>query len=722
MEEKFQDEEISLSSLLEILKRRKNVIIYFAAVVFVVIMGLTFLKKPVYEANATIMIEREGNILIFNDLYTLETGRLDEKFNSQVKMIKSRTLAKRVIEKLNLYKEIIPDKPVEKENPVYVTTATNSFLDRLKVSPVPKTRLVEVKFRDTDPKRAAEIVNTLIDEYINFNLELKGEAARKASEYLSKEIERLRNSLAEKEKELQKYSQKKELYYLTDKQSTIVQKFAEVNDAYTKAQINRINLEAHYRELMNKSYEDYPEVINNPLIQNLKAEYSKLESEYTQKSQIFKPDYPEMQSLKSKMEALKRRIDTETKNIGEKALKEAQAKYLAALKAEQSLKKLLDQQKKQMAEASSSGIYYNSLKIEVQNLRNLLDTLTKKQKESVLSASLGGLHTSNVKIVDRAEIPLTPVSPNKKLNFLLAILLGLSGGVFLAFVVDAFDTSVKTPEEIESSYNVPVLGITPYLNGKSYGSGYYYSKKKGKKEKSPEAIKPELLVLQDPDSQFAELIKTITTSILLSRPEAPPKVIAVTSPMPGEGKTTISTNIALSLASLSKRVLIIDGDFRRPAVHKAFGISPKQGLSTLLTGRSAFPEIVIKDKNFDKFFIIPVGPIPPNPIELLNSQTMGKMLDYLREKFDHIIIDTSPLIGISDPIIIGKHADGVILTAWAGKTSRKSLENSISTLRKYGIKLLGVVLNGAGYKGSYYYHDYYYYEYYTDRHSQSPST
>jgi len=720
MEEKFQDEEISLSSLLEVLKRRKNVIIYFAAVVFVVIMGLTFLKKPVYEANSTIMIEREGNILIFNDLYTLETGRLDEKFNSQVKMIKSRTLAKRVIEKLNLYKEIIPDKPVEKENPVYVTTAINSFLDKLKVSPIPKTRLVEVKFRDTDPKRAAEIVNTLIDEYINFNLELKGEAARKASEYLSKEIERLRNSLAEKEKELQKYSQKKELYYLTDKQSTIVQKFAEVNDAYTKAQINRINLEAHYRELMNKSYEDYPEVINNPLIQNLKAEYSRLESEYTQKSQIFKPDYPEMQSLKSKIEALKKRIDTETKNIGEKALKEAQAKYLAALKAEQSLKKLLDQQKKQMAEASSSGIYYNSLKIEVQNLRNLLDTLTKKQKESVLSASLGGLHTSNIKIVDRAEIPLTPVSPNKKLNFLLAILLGLSGGVFLAFVVDAFDTSVKTPEEIESSYNVPVLGITPYLNGKSYG--YYYSKKKGKKEKSPEAIKPELLVLQDPDSQFAELIKTITTSILLSRPEAPPKVIAVTSPMPGEGKTTISTNIALSLASLSKRVLIIDGDLRRPAVHKAFGISPRQGLSTYLTGRSALPEIVVKDKNFDKFFIIPVGPIPPNPIELLNSQTMGKMFDYLREKFDHIIIDTSPLIGISDPIIIGKHADGVILTAWAGKTSRKSLENSISTLRKYGIKLLGVVLNGAGYKGSYYYHDYYYYEYYTDRHSQSPST
>ena len=720
MEEKFQDEEISLSSLLEVLKRRKNVIIYFAAVVFVVIMGLTFLKKPVYEANATIMIEREGNILIFNDLYTLETGRLDEKFNSQVKMIKSRTLAKRVIEKLNLYQEFFPNRPVERDNPVYVTTAINSFLSRLKVSPVPKTRLVEVKFRDTDPKRAAEIVNTLIDEYINFNLELKGESARKASEYLSKEIERLRNSLAEKEKELQKYSQKKELYYLTDKQSTIVQKFAEVNDAYTKAQINRINLEAHYRELMNKSYEDYPEVINNPLIQNLKAEYSRLESEYTQKSQIFKPDYPEMQSLKSKIEALKKRIDTETKNIGEKALKEAQAKYLAALKAEQSLKKLLDQQKKQMAEASSSGIYYNSLKIEVQNLRNLLDTLTKKQKESVLSASLGGLHTSNVKIVDRAEIPLTPVSPNKKLNFLLAILLGLSGGVFLAFVVDAFDTSVKTPEEIESSYNVPVLGITPYLNGKSYG--YYYSKKKGKKEKSPEAIKPELLVLQDPDSQFAELIKTITTSILLSKPEAPPKVIAVTSPMPGEGKTTISTNIALSLASLSKRVLIIDGDLRRPAVHKAFGISPRQGLSTYLTGRSALPEIVVKDKNFDKFFIIPVGPIPPNPIELLNSQTMGKMFDYLREKFDHIIIDTPPLIGISDPIIIGKHADGVILTVWAGKTSRKSLENSISTLRKYGIKLLGVVLNSAGYKGSYYYHDYYYYEYYTDRHSQSPST
>ncbi len=721
MEDRFyEEEELSLSQLFEVLKRRKNLIIYFFIFTVVIITGLSFLKTPIYEAKATILIDREGaNVLIFRDLFTVQGGNWDQKFNSQVRMIKSHTLAKKVIKKLNLEGELSAGLRVQNPN-IRLSMLVKRFLSHLKVQPIPKTRLVEVKYRDTDPKRAAQIVNTLVDEFIKFTIELKGESARRASEYLTEQIEKLRRNLAEKEKELQKYSQRKDLYYLTDKQNTIIQKFAQLNNAYTKAQINRVNQESFYRELLSKKYEEYPNVVNNPLIQSLKAEYSKLEAEYRQKAAIFKPDYPEMKSLRSRMQALKERIAKETRNLGEEALRAARARYLSALKAEQSLKQLLDEQKKQMSAANTSSIYYNSLKIEVKNMRNLLEHLTKKQKESLLSANLEGMRTSNIKIVDRAEVPLIPVSPDKKLNFLLAVLLGLSGGIFLAFVVDALDNSIKSPEEVEKLFRLPVLGVTPNLNGAASDAyGRYYGKKK---RKGGGNTSPELIVIKDPESQFAELIKTITTSILLSKPKSPPKVLTITSSMPKEGKTTIATNLALSLATLQKKVLLVDGDLRRPMVHKVFNISNKTGLSTLMSGRSTLSESVKVYKGNENIFLLPAGPIPPNPVELLNSSTMEKFMDYAREKFDHVIMDAPPLVGISDPMVLAKMSDGVIVVIWAGKTTRKRLEDSISLLRKYDISPLGIIVNRIGYRGSYYYYDYYGYYYYGEGSAQSHSS
>ncbi len=690
-EEENFSEEISFSQLLEVLKRRKNIVLISLIFTVVIMMALTFMKTPVYEAESTILIEREANVLIFKDLFTIEAGKWDQKFNSYVRMLHSRSLAKRVVKRLKMDSKLPRDLSPEKRQEA-ISKMASSLLSRLKVIPIENTRLVVVKYRDTDPKRAARIANAFVDEFIQFTVELKGESAKRAAEYLSHQIERLRKTLAEKEKELQKYSQRKDLYYLTDKQNTIIQKFAQLNRAYTQAQINRVNLEANYRELLSKSFDQFPNVVKNPLIISLKAEYSKLEAQYKQKSAIFKPDYPEMKSLRSRMEALKARIEKETRALGEEALKTAKAKYLAALKTEQSLKKLVEEQKKQMAMANKSGIYYNSLKIEVKNLRELLAHLTKKQKESILSANLEGMRTSNIKVVDRAEVPFYPASPNKKKNLLLAILFGLTAGVLLAFLVDALDTSVKDAEEAEKLFKLPVLGLAPNMEMED-----------GQAETSP-------LDWMQNNFPFSERIKTITTSILLSSPESPPSTIAITSSLPGEGKTTIASSIAVSLAALGKKTLILDGDLRKGKIRDMFKIPEEHGLSSVLTGHIPLKEAIVSTQ-IPMLYGLPSGPTPPNPVELLSSDRMREVLETLTREFKFIIIDTPPMVGISDPIILSSLSQKTILVLWAGKTSRKVVKESLDLLRKNGIKPMGIVLNRIGYRGTGYKKYYRYEEY-----------
>ncbi len=693
-------EEFNFAEIINILRRRKNIILYFFILSVVVIMGLTLMKAPVYEAKSTILIERESNVLLFKDLFSVETGRWDQKFNSYVRMLHSRSLARRVVRRLKLDAGFPPNLP-EREKEIRISRLVGSLLSHLKVVPIENTRLVEIRYRDTDPRRAARVANAFVDEFIKFTVELKGESAKRASEYLTRQIEKLRKALAEKEKELQKYSQRKDIYYVTDKQNTVIQKFAQLNRAYTQAQINRVNLESKYRELLAKNFDQFPNVVKNPLIMSLKEEYSKLEAEYKQKSAIFKPDYPEMKSLRSRMEALKSRIEKETRALGQEELKNARAKYLAALKTEQSLKKLVEEQKGQITAANKSGIYYSSLKIEIKNLRDLLAHLTKKQKESVLSANLEGMRTSNIKIVDRAEVPLYPASPNKKLNLLLSLFLGLFGGVLLALVVDATDTSVKDPEEAEKLFKLPVIGVAPDVSSQNG-------------EKAREASRE-----GEYSSTFQEMVKTITTSILLSSPQKPPGIIAITSSLPGEGKTTMAYNIAISMAGLGRKTLLLDGDMRRGSLHKIFKTPNGKGLSSVLAGRTSSDE-AIKTTDYPNLHLIPAGPYPPTPVELLSSDAMKALLDELAGRYEHIIIDTPPLIGISDPIILSRLAHKTILVIWAGKTSRRDVMNSLSILKKNGVVPLGLILNRMGFKGSgYKKYGYQYYDYggYSPSHS-----
>jgi succinoglycan biosynthesis transport protein ExoP len=716
MEEKFQVEKYW-----RIIKPRLHILLiitlFVTAAAYIKVSTIT----PIYEASGLLMIEPEYTNVIMFDNRQVFTGYRNEYFNTQIRILQSRSLGKTVSEEFNSTFKM--NGNLQGVNPADI------LIQGPRVEPQEDTHLVEVSYRSTHPEAAARLVNLLFDKFIEFKLDLKSQSSKMVETYITRQIKSLQESLGRKEKEMYEYSNRKELFYTSGEDSTVVKKFSDLNQAYTDAQIERINKEALYQELNGMSYESFPGVTSSQLIDNLKSTYSGLESEYKRKSQIFKATYPEMIRIKSQMDTLQERIEKESKDIAEQALEKAKSEYESAKKKETSLLQLLAQQKDEILSTNADAIYYKSLSIEVQNMRSLLDYLVRKQKESVVSSRLEGIQTSNIKVIDYAEVPKKPVNIGKQKILVLAALLGLALGLGVIFLVDYLDRTIKTPEEVKMLLGLPALGIIPSTAAKevkAYDSYHYkYSYRyghgngsprnpknpgKNKKTNNPKAQDIELINFLDPESLFVEKYRHIRTSIMLSAPKEPPRVIAVSSALPSEGKTATTINLAVSFSQLGKRTLIIDGDLRKPRMHKIFKLKNSAGISSYLAGRVEFNQVIHKT-NIPNLFVVPSGPLPPNPVELLDSEVMAKMLEKLLEKVDVIFIDTPPLVGIVDAIVIGKYSQGLILVTWAGKTHRNALEKAKQELDQFNIRTLGVVLNRAHEKRTAYGYDYHTYQY-----------
>jgi uncharacterized protein involved in exopolysaccharide biosynthesis len=403
---------------------------------------------------------------------------------------------------------------------------------------------------------AAEVVNTLAEEFIIFSIERRYETTQKASDFLSEQISGLREDLAAKERELQRYGQEKQILFLSESESMEVNKFANLNQAYNEALIERIRAESAYREIKDLDVDSLPQLVNNPSVQQLRTDYTRTKNEYAEKSKQFKPDYPEMIQLKGRLDSMK----IELKNT----VNAAEAEYQSALRREGSLKSVLEKQKLDVTKMNSNAILYNSLKIEVDNKRKLMNTLAEKQNETLVSSRLGGLKTRGISIVDKAEIPKAPVSPRKKMNLLLALILGLSGGVGLCFLLDYLDNTVKGPEEVEKMTGLPSLGVVPLFspeetNAKkedSYSMEYGDDRPEGQKLKEADETLPsgtkkvELINYYYPKLSISEHYRTVRTSFLLSHANMPPRTIVFTSSLPQEGKTSTIVNIAVAFAQL----------------------------------------------------------------------------------------------------------------------------------------------------------------------------
>jgi polysaccharide biosynthesis transport protein len=747
--------EIDLLEYWRIILKRKWVIVTVTAVLLAASGVISFTTTPRFEASASILIEDPGSgMLSIQDLLSSGSGLSNDwqgtYFNTQLRILQSRRLAERVAKKLNLAERaelkdpqagrrgLIPmikgvlslrwllGKKSETASPDVAAAPADAsaiyagvVLGGLGVAPIPDTRLVALTFVSPFPRLAADVVNTVAQEYIEFSIESRSESNRQTSDFLAEQISGLRDQLRDKETELQKYSKDKKIIQLSDKDNSIISEFTQLNTAYGEARVAMVNAETNYRQMLNLSVDSLPQVISNPLIQTLRTTLTQIQSEYAEKSRTLGANNPDLIAIKIKMDTNLSQLQTE---IG-KAREAAKSGLEAAQSKVATLGAQLDQKRTDISGSNQDAIRYKALESEVTAKRQLLSQLQAKQEETGVSARLSGLGTSNIKIVDAALTPEAPVSPNIRRNLLVALLLGLICGIGLAFIADFLDNSVKGPDDLEKISGLPSLGIVPHFSTEArkknapYGSGYesLYGAAPGERfSELAKVTEVELINHLFPKISIAEDYRTIRTAILFSKSDHAARTLAFTSTSPQEGKSATLANMAISFAQLGERVLAVDADLRKPRQHKIFQVRNLAGLSGYLTGRAVLDDAVQKTA-IDNLWILPSGPHPPNPAELLNSKKMRELMISLKDQFDMILIDTPPVLAVIDPVIVSSIVDGTVLVVRTAKTTRKPLLKTIEELRKAKAEIIGVIFNDAKARREGQSSNYFQYEYYQDK-------
>ncbi len=711
-----EEKEVHLRDYWKVIQKRRWIVIAFFLVVLIATAVGTFTMKPIYRGTATLQINKENpQIVDFKEIFAVNTMDMDY-YQTQYKLLESRTLARRVIQTLKLSEhpefQPKPGTPFQqwKSNLLASLSGffgspdqeasengregflTSRFLTKLKIEPIRNSRLVKIHFDSNSPQLSTQVSNSLAAAYIQQNLEARFVSTEQAKVWLTKQLEDLKAKVERADEDLQEFGSKHDIISLDEKENVTMQRLTELNETLTKAEAERMAKEALYKQTGDRNFDSFPSILENKLIQDLKQTYIQLEAQYMKLSETFKPEYPEMVRLKNQMESLQKRLNGE---IG-KMILGIKSDYESSLRKEALLRQAFQQQKVKALEMKEKAIQYNILKREADTNRDLYKGLLLRMKEAGVSA---GITASNIQIVDQAELPARPYKPNKRLNLLLAAVVGLFLGVGLAFFFEYLDNTIKTPEDLEQWTRLPSFGMVPEISN-------------GRRKRSEKGVSypVELITYGHPKSMLSEAYRSIRTSILLSSPEKPPKKITVTSPNPAEGKTTTVINTAIALSQTGAQVLIIDADMRKPKVHKIFNHENGVGLSNFLSGHGDLDSIV-EESEVPNLFFIPSGPIPPNPSELLGSNLFKNMLASLEARFDHILLDSPPVLGFADSIILSACVNGVILTVLGGKTPRETLQRAKEALQQSDTKILGVVINRVDIRRSDY--GYYYYRYHS---------
>lgn len=711
-----EEKEVNLRDYWKVIQKRKWTIIAFFWIVLIATAVGTFTMRPIYRGTVTIQINKENpQIVDFKEIFAVNTMDMDY-YQTQYKILESRSLARRVIQALKLSEhpefQPPPETPFQKWKSNTLTSLSsffafsnkdlseneketqliNRFLKKLKVEPIRNSRLVKIHFDSTSPQLSTQASNTLAASYIQQNLEARFVATEQAKDWLTKQLEDLKAKVERADEDLQAFGSQHDIISLDEKENVTMQRLTELNEALTKAEAERMAKEALYKQTKARNFDSLPTILENKLIMDLKQAYIQLEAQYMKLSETFKPEYPEMVRIKSQMETVQNRLNGEINKI----INGINNDYESGLRRETLIRQAFEQQKVKAMEMKDKAIQYNILKREADTNRELYKGLLQRMKEAGVSA---GITASNIQIVDQAEMPTSPYKPNKRLNLLLAAVVGLFLGVGLAFFFEYLDNTIKTPEDVEQLIRLPSFGMVPEIS-----NGRRRQLEKGT------SYPVELITYGHPKSMLSEAYRSIRTSILLSFSEKPPKKIVITSPNPSEGKTTTVINTAIALSQTGAQVLIIDADLRKPRLHKIFNYENGQGLSSFLSGHGDL-ESVVKKSEVPNLFYIPSGPIPPNPSELLGSNLFKKMVESLEARFDHIVLDSPPVLGFADSIILSTSVDGVILTVLGGKTPRETLQRAKEVLQQVNTKIIGVVINRVDIRRSDY--GYYYYRYHS---------
>jgi capsular exopolysaccharide synthesis family protein len=705
-----------LLDYLMILRKHQWLVISFLVSVVTIVSIATYRMQPIYEATTRIQIDQESsNILPFAGDEGYIYQDLELYIETQSKILVSQTLAAQTVRSLGLDRDprfggqpvapgTVEEAPPNDGSP---TPALGAFLGGLSVRRVPNSRLLDVTFSTTDPQLAAKAVNTHISNFVEQNFRSRYEATTQASNWLATQLDELKARVERSEDARITYERNNQIWTIDEKQDVTTQKLADLNRELTGAQADRIAKEAVYQSARLGNYNSIPAVRESVLIQDIIRQQSVLNGQYTEALNQYGPKFPRVVRLQEQLKGLNQLVDREKANIGN----QVESDYRSARQREVLLEQALESQKKEAGLMADRMVQYNILKREAEANKQLYDGLLQKLKEAGISA---GLRSSNIRVVDPALVPQSPSQPQPRRNISLAILVGLVGGIGLALLREYLDNTVKNPDDIENLARLPSLAVVPAFANPNSNTR---RSRLPKLLKGPSSLaregRVELVSHLQPQSQISEAFRALRTSLLLSQADRPPQVILMTSALPREGKTTAAVNLAVTLAQLGDKTLLVDGDLRKPGVSRALHLtgSKHAGLSSYLAGVSTLDLITVPHAVISNLAVIPTGPVPPNPADLLSSHRLTEMVLELRRRYKFVVIDSPPIMAATDAVILSVLADGVLLVVRSGETPKEAFTRTRDLLTSVKSRVLGVVLNAVDASSPDYYYSYRYYPY-----------
>lgn len=719
------DDEIDLLQLWQTVWRRKWSIVSLVLVVIMLSALVVLSITPVFRAAATLLIEQKAaKVVSIEQVYGLE-GTGNEYLQTQFELLKSRSLAERVVRELNLtthpefdprqqpepfidVKGLLADFRLDKLTPVTLPgdledqaaateteifdEVTRAFMERVNIVPQGKTQMVKVEVDMADAQMAARAANALARGFIESQLEASMEMSMTATNWMNSRLGELRTKLKEAENRLQTYREAENLVDVEGVTTITASELTLTGDRMIDARRQRAEAESQYKQVQAmrtggwEKLATIPAVLGHPLIQQFKTEEARARAKVQELSKRYGAKHPSMEAARTELSAATASLRGQVEQI----IAGIERNYQLAIANEGSLRASFEANKAQIQNISRKEFRLRELQREVDTNRALYDTFMNRLKET---AATSDLETANARIVDQAVVPIEPVKPKKTLIVAIAGLLALMVGVGLALLLEALNNTFKSTEDVETKLNLPVLGILPLVKGQA-------------------RAQVAKLFHTNTDKGFAESVRTIRTGLVLSSMDEPHKRIVVTSSIPGEGKSSVSANLAFALGQMGGEVLLIDADMRRPTLAKNFEMPVgTPGLANLIAGTAKLDECIRHVEGID---MISAGTVPPNPLELLSSPRFAEVMDALGARYKHIIIDSPPTQAVSDAVVLGTLADALIYVIKSESTATPLAIKGVGQLLQNGAPVTGVVLNQVDIKKAQKYGYSYggYYDYY----------
>ncbi len=714
------DQNVHILDRLAVLYRYRRVAAVVFALTTIALMIQGYSNIQMFQAQARVLIEDERSTAMPG---ISENAYYEDPlpyYQTQYRILKGRDLTRRVVKRLKL--DTVPEfngtatppstpavfvrnaidrvvslarparSQTEAEVPKADETADESalvsaFLSRVEVIPVPDSRLVDVTFTSTSPDLAAAAINALVDEYVAQNLEVKLQSTQNMLDWLEKEVTTQQQKVEDSERQLANYRDRENAMSLDDKNNIVVSRLNALNDAVLRARTMRIEKEAQYNQVRSMTpgatADSIPVVSQNPQIQSGKLQLTDLQRQKAQLSEKYGERHPEMLRINAQLSDAQRQLDLETA----KALQSVQNEYERARLKERTLSAGLEEAKNDAQDLSRKSVSYNVMEREARSNRTVYESLLQRANELRVSSNS---RANNVRVIDRAEVPRAPITPTGRRTWLLAIAVGLAAAVAVAYGLDYMNDTIKTPEDVTKHLKMTFLGLVPSVPGDKH---------------------PVLASAHSPHD-FGEAFRSLRTSIISRYPGEGAKTMVVTSAQPLEGKTTTACNIAMALAYGGARVLLIDADMRRPGMHRPLRLNNERGLSQILTGQARVRDVIQRTVD-PNLLAITAGKTPPNPSELLASERMSTLLTNLSHgPFDWIVVDTPPVLAVTDAVILAPAVSGVTFVVGAEMTRRRLAERALETILASHPRMVGVVLNKVDFaRNRYYYSRYYGHQY-----------